>query len=289
MPPRSLPSVLECVINISEGRDTAVIGAVAGAAGRHLLDVHSDAHHNRSVLTLAGAAVEEAARAVARAAVARIDLRHHHGVHPRIGALDVVPFIPLDRAATFDDALKARNAFAGWVARELGVPAFLYGPERSLPEVRRGAFRTLPPDTGPGFPHPTAGAVAVGARHLLVAFNLDLAVSDLATAKAIAATLRGEAVRALGLLVGEVAQVSCNLIAPLDVGPDAVYDAVAGRAEVARAELVGLVPATVLAAIPRHRWSQLDLDPSKTIEARLSQAGLDGGSSGGRGASGRGR
>jgi glutamate formiminotransferase len=280
--------VLECVINVSEGRRSEVIAAVAGAAGDHLLDVHSDTDHHRSVLTLGGPAVEAAARAVATAAIAQIDLRQHTGVHPRLGAIDVVPFVPLDDAATWVDAVQARDRFARWVADELGVPAFVYGEERTLPDVRRRAFRDLAPDAGPGFPHPTAGAVAVGARWLLVAYNLELAVSDLATARAIAASIRSDHVRALGLAVGDVAQVSCNLIAPAVVGPDAVYDAVAARAEVARAELVGLVPATVLAAIPRHRWPALDLDPSRTIEARLSQAGLDGGSGVGP-ISGRGR
>jgi glutamate formiminotransferase len=265
--------VLECVVNVSEGRRPEVIDAIGAAAGAALLDVHSDPSHHRSVLTVAGPDVEEAARAVAREAVARIDLRAHDGVHPRLGAVDVVPFVPLDG----DDAVGARDRFARWAADDLGLPCFLYGDERSLPEVRRRAFVGLSPDVGPATPHPTAGAVAVGARPVLVAYNLWLVSADVATARAVARSLRGEHVRALGLDVGGQAQVSCNLIAPLVVGPDAVYDAVAATTEVARAELVGLVPRAVVEAIPRHRWAELDLGSSRTIEARLEQAGLDGG------------
>ena len=268
--------MLECVVNVSEGRRPEVVEAIAGAAGTAVLDVHSDPSHHRSVLTLAGPDVEAAVRAVTREAVARIDLRLHDGVHPRLGAIDVVPFVPLDG----DDAVGAvgaRDRFARWAADELAVPCFLYGDERSLPEVRRRAFVDLSPDVGPAAPHPTAGAVAVGARPVLVAYNLWLASADVAAARAIARSLRSEHVRALGLEVDGHAQVSCNLIAPLVVGPDAVYDAVAATTEVARAELVGLAPRAVVDAIPRHRWLELDLDSSRTIEARLEQAGLDGG------------
>jgi glutamate formiminotransferase len=268
--------VLECVINISEGRRADVIAAIGATAGPLLLDVHSDAHHHRSVLTLAGPAVEEAAQAVAREAVARIDLRAHEGVHPRLGAVDVVPFVPLDDA-DMSDAVAARDRFAAWAADELALPCFVYGPERTLPDVRRHAFGELVPDHGPPKPHPTAGAAAVGARPVLVAYNLWLASADPATAKGLARSLRSEHVRALGLDVGGRAQVSCNLVNPLVVGPGAVYDAVAASTEVARAELVGLVPAAVAAAIPASRWAELDVDPSRTIEARLEQAGLDGG------------
>ncbi|HVF73443.1 MAG TPA: hypothetical protein VM938_00235 [Acidimicrobiales bacterium] len=265
--------MLECVVNVSEGRRPEVIEAVGAAAGAALLDVHSDVSHHRSVFTLAGTDVEDATRALAREAVARIDLRAHEGVHPRLGVVDVVPFVPLDD----DDAVGARDRFAAWAAAELDVPCFLYGSERSLPEVRRRAFVDLVPDVGASVPHPTAGAVAVGARPVLVAYNLWLASADVAVARAIARSLRSEHVRALGLDVDGQAQVSCNLIAPLVVGPDVVYDAVAATTEVARAELVGLAPHAVVDAIPRHRWPELDLDSSRTIEARLEQAGLDGG------------
>lgn len=260
--------MLECVINVSEGRDGAKIDAIAAAAGRCLLDVHRDVDHHRAVLTLAGEGVELAARGVARVAVETLDLRTHAGVHPRIGVLDVVPFVPLDRTR-MATAIAARDAFAVWAGDELGLPCFLYGPERTLPEVRHGAFATIDPDTGPVVAHPTAGACAVGARPVLVAYNVWLATADLVTAKAIAASLRSPVVRALGLAVGDTVQVSCNLIAPSEVGPADVYDVVAAAATIERAELVGLLPRAVLLDIPRGRWPGLDLAEDRTIEARL--------------------
>ena len=270
-------------MNVSEGRDTAVLDALAAAAGTALLDLHRDPHHHRSVLTLAGPAVEDAARRVAAEAVARIDLRRHAGAHPRLGAADVVPFVPLQGSERID-AVLARDAFARWAGDDLGVPCFLYGPERPLPDVRRGAFTTLSPDTGPPRPHPTAGASAVGARGVLVAYNLWLADSaTVEQARSIAREVRGPGVRALGLDVGGRAQVSCNLVDPLVVGPAAAFDAVATVAaaagtDVAGAELVGLVPKVVLDAVAAERWAALDLHPSRTIEARLEQAGLGGSS-----------
>jgi glutamate formiminotransferase len=259
--------VLECVVNISEGRDRAVIDAVAAAAGPDLLDVHTDPHHHRTVLTLVG---EDAPRAVATEAVARIDLRRHQGAHPRIGAVDVVPFVPLD-GSTLADAEAARDRFCTWAADALALPCFRYGPHRALPEVRRRAFTDLAPDTGPPTRHPSAGAVAVGARPLLVAYNVWLAEPDLARARAVAAELRSAQVRTLGLAVGDRVQVSMNLVAPLEVGPAAVADAVAARADVAGCELVGLVPEAVLAAVPPERWAELDLAADRTIEARLAR------------------
>ena len=260
-------------MNVSEGRRAPTIDAIAAAAGACLLDVHSDAHHHRSVLTLAGAdKLDDAVRAVATEAVRRIDLRGHAGAHPRLGAVDVVPFVPL-LDAPLDDAVAARDRFAAWAAAELGVPCFLYGPERSLPDVRREAFAGLAPDAGPPVPHPTAGAVCAGARTVLVAYNLWLRPgTDVSTARAVAAAMRGPAVRALGLDVGGRAQVSMNLVDPLALGPDQAYDEVAARAPVGRAELVGLVPAAVLEAVPERRWGELDLDASRTIEGRLAAA-----------------
>jgi glutamate formiminotransferase len=268
--------VLECVVNISEGQQAQVLAAVAAAAGPDLLDVHTDADHNRSVLTLVG---EAAPRAVARAAVARIDLRDHHGVHPRLGVVDVVPFVPL-AGATMADAVTARDRFLAWMASELGVPGFAYGPgaggpgdgERTLPEVRRGAFVALAPDAGPAQPHPSAGAVAVGAREVLVAWNVWLAEPDLATARRIAREIRGPHLRALGLPVDGGAQVSMNLVTPDVLGPDEAWDLVVQRAPVARAELVGLLPSSALARIDPARWGQLDLDEDRTIEHRLAVA-----------------
>ena len=259
--------MLECVVNISEGRDHRVIDAIAGVAGPDLLDVHTDADHHRSVLTLLG---EDAPRLVAQAAVEHLDLGRHDGVHPRIGVVDVVPFVALD-GSTADDALAARDAFCAWAGRELALPCFRYGPERSLPDIRRGAFSALAPDCGPSAPHPTAGAVAVGARPVLVAYNVWLAAPDLARAKQIAASLRSPSVRALGLQVGDAVQVSMNLIAPEVTGPGSVVDAIAAQAEIDRCELVGLVPRRVLDLEDPARWVELDLGPDRTIEARRTR------------------
>ena len=247
--------VLECVVNVSEGRDRSVIDAIAAASGTALLDVHADAFHNRSVFTLVGPDVEDAARAVAVEGVRRIDLRLHVGVHPRLGAVDVVPFVPLGGSST-DDAVAARDRFATWAGTELGVPCFLYGPERTLPDVRRHAFTGLVPDTGGPVAHPTAGAICAGARPVLVAYNVWLADGvDVATARRVAREIRGPALRALGLDVGGRAQVSRNLVEPARVGPAEAYDAAAARAPVERAELVGMVPEEVLRAVPMDRWA----------------------------------
>jgi glutamate formiminotransferase len=305
--------VLECVVNVSEGRDPAVVAGLAAAAGRFVLDVHTDADHNRSVITLAGPVepvvgeaaaaeppVEEAVRDLAAATVAAVDISRHTGAHPRIGALDVVPFVALTWDGTghlgdgpMAEAVAARDRFAGWAGRTLGLPCFLYGPERSLPEVRRQAWATFQPDEGPPNPHPTAGATAVGARPVLVAYNLWLTGADVDLARRIAAEVRGPGLRTLGLAVGTAVQVSCNLVTPWRLGPGAAFDAVAraleaderdraggersGAAGIERAELVGLLPRAVLEAEPAHRQSELGLHASDTIEARLEQAGLDGG------------
>jgi glutamate formiminotransferase len=258
--------MLECVVNVSEGRDPVVLAELAQAAGPDLLDRHADRDHHRSVFTLVGTA---APRRLAAAAVERLDLRPHQGVHPRLGVVDVVPFAPLAGAA-LADAIAARDAFAAWLADEFAVPCFVYGPERSLPEVRRHAFGSLAPDVGPPTPHPTAGACCVGARPVMVAYNVWLAEPDLARAREIAAAVRSPTVRALGLSCGDRVQVSMNLVAPEVTGPAEAYDAVAAGARVAGAELVGLVPAAVLDHIPPSRWRELDLDPDRTIEARLA-------------------
>ncbi len=273
--------VLECVINVSEGGDEVVLANLAGAAGECLLDVHSDCDHNRSVLTLAGEdeAVQAAVRELARAAVGLIDLGAHHGAHPRFGALDVVPWVALEGWPLQDStdvngggaarARQAREEFAVWAANELALPVFLYGPERSLPEVRKAAWRGLTPDFGPNSPHRTAGAVAVGCRPLMLAYNLWLADADIEMAKAVATAIRSPHVRALAFVLGEHVQVSCNLLHPLVVGPEAVFDQVANAVSIARAELVGLAPERVLRATAEPRWHQLDLAPDRTIEARL--------------------
>jgi glutamate formiminotransferase len=274
--------VLECVVNVSEGCDEALLANLTGAAGECLLDVHSDCHHHRSVLTLAGEddAVQTAARQLARAAVNLLDLQAHQGAHPRFGVLDVVPWVALQGWPLRDEldssandcgqrARQAREGFARWAADELALPVFLYGPERSLPEVRKEAWLDLRPDFGPSSPHPTAGAVAVGCRPLMLAYNLWMAEPDIDRAKAVAAAIRSPDVRALAFVLGDHVQVSCNLLRPLLVGPAAIWDRVSELAPVARAELVGLAPETVLLATPEQRWRHLDLAYARTIESRL--------------------
>ena len=229
--------MLECIVNVSEGRDPAVLDALTAAAGADLLDRHVDPHHHRAVLTTVGT---DAARRIAVVAVERIDLREHEGAHPRFGSVDVVPFVALD-GSTPSDACLARDDFAEWAGEELGLPAFRYGGDGpTLPEVRRLAFIGLLPDTGPSEPHPTAGAVAVGCRPPLVAYNVWLAEPDIAVARRVAAEVRGEGIRALGLAVGDRVQVSMNLVEPERVGPDVAFDRVAERVAVDGAELVGL-------------------------------------------------
>jgi glutamate formiminotransferase / 5-formyltetrahydrofolate cyclo-ligase len=205
-------------------------------------------------------------------------------VHPRLGVVDVVPFVSmrLDRIGRICDgpiaeAIAARDRFIGWAATELGLPCFAYGPERSLPELRRRAFVGLLPDAGPIVPHPTAGACAVGARPLLVAYNLWIPGTDTALARSIARAIRGPELRALGLSVGSSVQVSCNLINPFVTGPVAVFDQVArlaesGGAGVERAELVGLIPLRVLESVPPERRAELGLDEEHTIEALLDES-----------------
>lgn len=263
--------MLECVINISEGRDLERVGRIAASAGADLLDVHSDPHHHRSVLTVVG---EAAPRAVATASMGELDLRQHTGVHPRLGVVDVVPFVALEGSSAAD-ALAARDRFAAWLSGTYAVPCFLYGPERTLPEVRRTAFTSLAPDLGPSSPHPTAGATAAGQRDVLIAYNLWVADTDLDTVRHIARGARGDGIRALGLRVGERCQVSMNLIHPTTTGPADAHDRVASLAaahgaRVEGAELVGLLPRSVLERVPTHRWAALDLSAARTIEARLA-------------------
>ena len=211
----------------------------------------------------------EAPRALARSAVATLSLGDHSGVHPRIGVVDVVPFVPLVDS-TMHDAQKARDEFAAWAAEELHVPSFLYGTERTLPDIRKNAWTSLFPEVGSKVPHATAGAMCVGVREPLVAYNLWLENVDLATTRRIASSVRTESIRTLGLQVGAFTQVSVNLIQPMIAGPNDVYEAVAQHAKVHHAELVGLLPASVLAVIPRARWEDLDLSVEQTIEWRVT-------------------
>ena len=258
--------MLECVINVSEGLHHAILDSLAQSCADDLLDIHSDPDHNRSVFTMVGV---DAPRALARAAVSALTLNDHSGVHPRIGVVDVVPFVPLVDS-TMHDARIARDEFAAWAASELHVPCFLYGRERTLPDIRKTAWTSLVPDVGSDVPHSTAGAMCVGVREPLVAYNLWLEDVDLATTRRIAAAVRTANIRTLGLQVGTFTQVSVNLIQPMISGPNDVFSAVSQHATVHHAELVGLLPASVLATIPRARWEDLDLSVEQTIEWRLT-------------------
>lgn len=266
--------LVECVPNFSEGRDPSKIdrlaAAVSSVAGVALLDRHSDPDHHRTVLTFAGSpqAVSEAAFRAVALAVETIDMTRHQGVHPRVGAADVVPFVPL-RGATMQDCVALAGALGERLARELDLPIYLYAhaarrPERArLPWLREPGFEGLAaalatperaPDAGPARPHPTAGATVVGARDLLLAFNLDLATQDLAVARRIAKAIRASSggmagVQARGLtlaLQGRV-QVTTNLLDLAASGPGKVFLeverlAVAAGTHVAACELVGLMP-----------------------------------------------
>ncbi|HOM07131.1 MAG TPA: glutamate formimidoyltransferase [Syntrophales bacterium] len=297
-----MEKVLECVPNISEGRDPRKIGAVAGAVksvpGVVLADVHSDYDHNRSVFTFLGRpeAVVEAALAAAATVVELLDLSCHDGVHPRIGALDVVPFVPL-AGASMADAVAAAEGFGARFARRFGVPVFFYGEaarrrERvRLADLRRGGIEGLArrmveggwrPDVGPAFCHERCGAAAVGARGPLIAFNVNLASPDLALARAIARSIREtgggmKGVQALGLFLESrrLAQVSMNItdhrLAPLrKVFLHVETAARDGGVEVLESELVGLAPAAALDG-ETARGIRLagGFSPRRTIEYHL--------------------
>lgn len=284
--------LVECVPNFSEGRDADVVSALAeavrAAPGVWLLDETADPDHNRSVLTFAGQgeAVLEAAVRAARVALEHIDLRSQTGVHPRIGAMDVLPFVPLEGADMADCvALAERAARRLWV--ELGVPSYLYEAAARLPERRNLAFVRSPvagpPDVGQGR-HASAGCTAVGARKVLIAYNVNLRTGDLAVARDIARMVRERSgglpcVKALGLPLasrGQV-QVSMNLTDYEVTPPHVAFLAVSGAAhargvEVAGSELIGLLPARALelAAGVDLQWE--NFDESLVLETRIEQA-----------------
>jgi len=280
--------VLECVPNVSEGRDPRVLVELASACSGSLLDLHTDPDHHRSVFTLAGPGEDDAASAardLARVVATKVELTSHDGVHPRFGALDVVPFVALG-GTDAHDAADAARAFAAWAADELRVPVFLYGDadeqQRALPELRRDAFGARAPDLGPREPHPMIGAIAVGARPVLVAVNCELDRDDLAVARAIARAVRERdgglpGVRALGLPLPSRArvQVSMNLVDLRATGLQQACETVLGEAlardcDVARVELVGLVPTSELTRCDDafRSWARITTD--QTIEAQLA-------------------
>ena len=270
--------MFECVVNVSEGRDLTVLDALASASGASLRDRHHDAFHHRAVFTLINerAALRADARRLIETGLELIDLREHRGVHPRFGAVDVVPFVALEREDPAE-ACAMRDETAHWIANALATPVYRYGPlgndvTRTLPEVRRALRDGLAPDEGP-VASAARGAVAVGCRPILVAWNLWLRGVSLDEARALARLVRGPAVRALAFDLGDQVQISCNLIDPTTVGPSVVYDAVeaaVNEGSIERAELVGLIPAALLEREDPARWHQLGISPAVTIESRTS-------------------
>jgi glutamate formiminotransferase len=285
------------VVNVSEGRDEQVLRTLRVACGPSLLDLHTDVDHNRSVFTLAGAEPHDAVsatRALARAVAANVSIVDHAGVHPRFGALDVVPFVALhfepDARTT---AVSAAHAFARWWAGEFDVPVFFYGdadPEhRDLPATRRTAFHGRAPDAGPAVPHSRLGATAVGVRPPLVAINCELATDDATIAVDIVRQTRERdgglpGVRALAFFLASSgrAQVSMNLTALERTGIEQACTRVRALArrsgtDVSAVELVGLAPASELARCSAAFLAWSGLDERQTIEARLRRASTESG------------
>lgn len=296
--------VIECVPNVSEGRRMEVIDALTAAVQRvggvRLLDRSSDPSHNRSVFTLVGdaAALEQAVLALFEGALAAIDLRTHSGAHPRLGAVDVVPFVPIE-AATMEDCVALAKTTGAEVAARFQVPVYLYedaAPDprrRNLADIRRGEFEGLAgkivrpewaPDYGPRRPHPTAGATVIGARPPLIAFNVDLATDRLDVAQAIARAVRHSSgglpnVKALGLVLPHrgIAQVSMNLTnyatTPIIRAFEAVREAAARLGvETLASEIVGLVPAAALPPDPEQALKLAGFHRGQVLEERLRRS-----------------
>ena len=296
--------LVEAVVNLSEGRSLDKIErfrrAVTGVAGCHLLDVHSDVDHNRSVFTLVGAPLEilQGAFRLVTEAVESIDLNVHQGVHPRIGSADVVPFIPLQEVS-IRRCIEIAVEFSRLLAAKHGIPTYLYGlashraDRAELAQIRRGGFEALKgegvlggfrhPDFGPDRVHPTAGATAVGVRHVLIAFNVLLERTEPSQLRAIARKIRERdeglpGVRALGLQLQsrQVSQISMNLLDYRKTSPLQALTAVRRAAgafglSVLGAELVGLAPR---AALPGHPEEELGLTGgagSRVLEERIRE------------------
>jgi glutamate formiminotransferase len=296
IPPFVAP-LIECVANFSEGRDAVVVraieDAIASSSGVLVLRSERDADHNRSVITFAGPpdAVSQGALRGIAVAVERIDLRRHTGVHPRIGAADVVPFVPLE-GATLEDCVAVARRTGEEVWKRLRVPVYFYeaaatNPERRMLEnCRRGGFENpkVTPDLGgPGL-HPSAGACIIGARKLLIAFNVNLQTDDVAVARDIARTIRASSggmpfVKALGLpLAGRgLAQVAMNLTdfeqTPLHEVFDAVEREAAARGvAIAGSEIIGLVPKKALEDAAAHYLKCENFQSGLVLENRLERA-----------------
>jgi glutamate formiminotransferase len=284
--------VIESVPNFSEGRDPKVVSEIAAAAGEvkgvTLLGFEADADHHRSVVTFAGpspSVLEGALQAVGKAAQL-IDLRRHIGVHPRVGATDVLPFVPLEGATLEECAALAHQAGAE-IWRRYAIPVYFYEAaalrpgRRQLQNVRRQGFDGQPPDVGDVPSHPTAGAVVVGARHFLIAYNINLATPDVTIAKSIAVKIRESSggfrfVKAMGLYLDSlgVAQVSMNLTNFADTPLDQLYATVEREASrlgtaILESELIGFVPRQAFAQAPEFFRRIRGFDESRIIENRL--------------------
>ena len=294
-------TIIECVPNISEGRDPASIEAIAGAVrstpGVRLLNVSSDTAHHRSVLTFVGdgPSLRAGVMALFEAALSRIDLRAHRGEHPRMGAVDVVPFIPIRGASTEDCVALAREVGAA-IAERFQVPVYLYEDaataenRRNLADVRKGQFEGFAakmsdpawkPDFGPAAPHASAGAVAVGARPFLIAYNINLATRDLAVADRIAKSIRHLSggfryVKAMGVELSErgLVQVSINMTNFRKTPLHRVFECVKSEAErhgvaVVGSEIVGLTPADALFAAAEHYLRLERFSAEQVLETKL--------------------
>ncbi len=299
-PPAPGP-IVECVPNVSEGRDGAVIrrltDTLRAAPGATLMNVHADPDHHRSVFSFLGAPdpVAAAALALAAAAIERIDMRRHHGIHPRGGAVDVVPFVPL-RAVSMEDAVALARRVGRAIAERHALPVYYYGraatrPGRETPRpLRRGEYEGLParlatsegaPDEGPARFDPRSGAVLVGARDILVAFNVWLATGDVGVAREIARAVRESSgglagVQAMGIPLASrgVAQVSMNLLDHRRTPIPVVFDRVVEEARrrgvtVSRSELVGVTPRAALAGRSPESLGLPDLPPDLYLDTYL--------------------
>lgn len=287
-------SWLESVPNVSLGRDARAVRGLGRGLGDTLLDIHQDPDHDRSVFTLVGprGELEETLMVLASRALRRIDLREADGVHPRVGALDVVPFVPLGRTS-MAAAVRAARAFARRFSRQFHVPVFLYGEAaragrpRELPDLRRGGLGGLTqrmrdglaPDHGPTHPHPRHGVTLVGARPVLVAFNVDMPEDALPATRRLARRLRESsgglpALRALGLELASRgrSQLSMNFLDHDTTCPSEVLERLrAEGAPIVRSEVVGLLPEAVLARAARaHLGLDEDFDEDlHVLERRL--------------------
>ena len=292
--------MIECVPNVSEGRDRRVIEQIVESitsTGCCVLDIHSDPDHHRSVFTMIGdeEKISDGAVALVRSATALIDLRTHQGVHPRIGAVDVIPFVPLE-GSEMADCVSVAGCVGRTIADRWDLPVVLYGEaarsaERSsLPWIRQGGLEALSkklaenrPDFGPQQPHPTAGVVAVGARPVLVAFNTVLDTAEVAIARKIASVIRAAndglpGVKALGLSLASrnLVQVSMNLTEVAATTIPMAFRAVSREAKrlgarVLESEIVGLVPSIALGDATAADLLMLDDPRERILETRIAE------------------